>query len=131
MINHLHVRMRSCHIVEVPSYTVDIAGQGFQIVYGFSDAKISRTQNMLDFIGNKKLSKLCRQAVGPMRDMKVADDQNELNVTLQRIFGFKLPSGCCRMGTEITIVRIFYEIYSFQFYGGLKVISRHFEHRGV
>ena len=72
--------MQCTHLIIVTTNDVHVSCNGPQIVVRFTVANIASAKDLLDLSRNKKFLKLGGQVVGSMRDMKVADDEDEDHV---------------------------------------------------
>lgn len=66
------------YLIKVTAHNVDITGQCFQVVERFLRAQVSSAQNVLNLSRHQELLELVGQAVGPVWNVKITDDEHQL-----------------------------------------------------
>lgn len=72
------MRRRCTHLVKVPTHDVDVPGECLQVVIALLGAQVPRAEDVLDLSRHQKLLELGWQGVAPVRNVQVAEHQDQL-----------------------------------------------------
>lgn len=63
---------RGHYLIEVPSHNMNVPSQSLEVVVSVLSAEVSCAEDVLDLPWNQQFFELGREAVAPMRDVKIS-----------------------------------------------------------